>query len=231
VVSKVAKTIIKILLKGKVMLKIDNVKIYDLCESIVASGLPMQASYTESQFYEDVIGLDMAFDLNTHNITVPDLVKNNKHYKRACKLANNPSSSGHPNFLTGIQVSMNITAPVKWWEQWQRYHFQQIVSSQSTMHRLREMLKSDNPYIFDAGVNPEVVTWLVNNADKMTDEELAYNCPMGLHLTARVNLNYMQIRNIYHQRKMHKLKAWREFCDWVKTLPLAEEFILVGGEK
>jgi hypothetical protein len=205
---------------------VDNVKIYNLCESIVASGLPMQPTYDMLNFKAEVESLKTCFkDFSMWDVVDYDQIKDNKHYKRACKLASNPSSSGHCNFLTGIVVSMNITAPVKWWEQWQRYHFQQIVSSQSTMHRLRAMLDSDSPFTFDEVVSPDQIEWLKNNASELTDEELAYNCPMGLRLTAHVVTNYMQLRNMYQQRKHHKLQAWKEFCDFIDLFPLAKELI------
>ena len=194
-------------------MNIDNIRVYDLDEAILASGLPMLAEYDKKQLgYE----MHMLYKEN----------RNSKHFKRACKLANTPAGSGHGNFLSGILVAVNITATVKWWQQLQRYHFVQIVSSQSTMHRLRKMVE-ENTIRFNEKTDHLVIDVFMAMAENeyVTDEELAYSCPMGLELTARVTTNYLQLKTMYSQRKNHKLKEWREFCEWVETLPYAKEFI------
>jgi hypothetical protein len=195
-------------------MKIDNFRVYDLNESIVASGLPMLAEYDKKKI-----------DYDLHMLYKG--VINSNHFKRACKLANTPLGSGHGNFLSGILVSANITASVKWWEQFQRYHFKQIVSSQSTMHRLRKMVE-ENTISFNDKTDKNVINAFLDLAkdESVTDEQLAYSCPMGLELTARVTTNYLQLKTMYHQRKNHKLKEWHDFCDWVESLPCAKEFII-----
>ena len=164
-------------------MNITNVRVYDLEDSIVASGLPMLAEY-EAQTFDNQAELLFYSESKA--------IKENQHFKRACKLAANPAGSGHNNFLSGILVSMNITATVKWWEQFQRYHFKQIVSSQSTMHRLRRMVQ-DNSVQFNELTNPDIVNAFIRLAkdETVTDEELAYSCPMGLELTARITTNYL----------------------------------------
>ncbi len=207
-------------------MKIDNVKVYDLEESIIASGLPMKSEYNSDEF--NYLSSHCHHEIDKYiyvnkNETTNDI-------KRIIKLANNPIGSGHNNALSGILVSANITATVKWWEQFQRYHFKQIVSSMSTMHRLRKMIM-DNTIHFDEKTNKKVIDSFISliNDKNITDEELAYSCPMGIQLTARVNMNYLQIKTIYSQRKNHKLSEWSEdFCGWVKTLPLSKE--LITGE-
>jgi hypothetical protein len=174
----------------------------------------MQAMYSEKAFANEVY-------------TQYRNGMNSSHFKRAVKLANTPMGSGHGNFLSGILVSINITASVKWWEQFQRYHFKQIVSSQSTMHRLRQMLECKTISFSDKTVSVFVENYMRTCIhSNLTDEELAYSCPMGLELTARVTTNYLQLKTMYHQRKNHKLKEWHDFCNWVETLPYAKEFIV-----
>lgn len=196
-------------------MKISNVKVYDMVESIVASGLPKMAEYDEKWIVNETINLH-----NCEDIT------DNPHFKRACKLAANPPGSGHNNFLSGIVVSMEVTATVKWWEQFQRYHFKQIVSSMSTMHRLREMMQKGT-IRFNENTDQMVIYAFMAmiHDENVTDEQLAYSCPMGLELTARITTNYLQMKTIYNQRHNHKLQEWHTFCDWIKTLPFAEEFI------
>jgi hypothetical protein len=200
-------------------MKIDNVKVYDLEESIISSGLPMLSDYDESVFESRTLGL--TFDAD------------NVHFKRACKLAANPAGSGHNNFLSGILVAMNVTATNVWWMQMERYHFVQIVSSQSKMHRLRKIIE-ENTFtypsdIIDLSAFSDVMQRTGTKDDgtpRYSDEELVYRCPMGLELTARITTNYLQLKTIYNQRKNHKLQEWRDFCCEIEKLPFAKELII-----
>ena len=198
-------------------MNITNCKVYDLQESIVASGLPMLSAYDADEF------------LNASFSTLSDINADgtNKHIDRMERLSNTPMGSGHGNALSGILVSMNITATVKWWEQFQRYHFKQIVSSMSTMHRLRKMAK-EGTIQFHPNTSEAVKNEFIKmaNDDTVTDEQLAYSCPMGIMLTARITTNYLQLRTMLTQRSTHKLLEWHQFCDYVlNNLPLADKLL------
>lgn len=187
-------------------MNITAVKVYDLPESLVASGLPMCEQYSAKEFE------------TAAEFTTPI----DRDYQRAERLASMPDGSGHKTFLSGILVSMNVTATIKWWVQFQRYHHQQIVSSMSTMHRLRPMIFAGTAQ-FHNKVDEriiEVFNQLVKSG--ADDETIAYSCPAGLELTARVSTNYLQLRTMYIQRKNHKLTEWREFCKWIETLQCHE---------
>jgi hypothetical protein len=198
-------------------MKIDNVRIYDLEECIAASGLPMLSAYDEMEFTENVaqIKIDLARE------------QKNKHLTRADKLASSHSASGHCNFLKGILVACNVTGTQAWWIQAGRYSHFVIDSSMSKMHRLKSMNLETCCHPKTPEISREEVEKLVALDDI---ESLIYACPMGLELTARVNTNYMQLRIMYHQRKAHRLSEWHTFCDWVASLPLANEFIVSNGE-
>lgn len=208
-------------------MKISNVKIYDFEESIVASGLPMMAEYSEQWIVNEIINLR-----NCEDIT------ENPHFKRAIKLANTPPGSGHSNYLSGIVVSMDVTATQVWWMQMERYHFVQIVSSQSKMHRLRQMMNWHDEIGAESCFHKKVfengVTLLkdlaADESGEFDDADLAYNCPMGFELTARITTNYLQLKTIWNQRHNHKLEEWKDFCGRIECLPFAKEFI-IGGDK
>lgn len=197
-------------------MKISNIKIYDFEESIVASGLPMMAEYDGKWIAAEI-----------ENLAMCENVEDNPHFKRACKLAANPAGSGHNNFLSGIVVSMNVTATNVWWMQMERYHFVQIVSSQSKMHRLEKMAEGGN---IDSHCHPDTRFDGSVYDEGMSFEELVYSCPMGLELTARITTNYLQLKTIWNQRHNHKLEEWRDFCGRIESLPFAKEFI-IGGDK
>ena len=60
---------------------------------------------------------------------------------------------------------------------------------------------------------------------------MVYNIPLGFELTAGMITNYRCLRNIYFQRRNHRLQEWQVFCDWIETLPMADKLITVGYNK
>lgn len=207
-------------------MEVTNTNVYNLAEALVASGLPMNADFNAENFHENVNRLyeaNVMFDeeYNGHPTHLSEI-------KRAIRLVNaGDDNSGHKNFLTGILVSFNVTASNVWWMQFERYHFIQIVSSQSKMHKLKQLAFNDNATrLLDDDTVQRIKDDIELYEDGVINEEnLIYSCPMGLQLTAHCTTNYMQLRTIYKQRKSHKLPEWKKFCDWIKTLPYAEEFI------
>ena len=185
-------------------MKVTNWKIYDLEESILASSYPMRTD-TENKDVEP------------------------KDIERAIKLAN-AKGGGHNQFLSGIVVSFDLTCSNKMWVELERYRFITFVSSQSTMHRIA---KFDLESSYNEYVDPRIIQ--VMQTLKETYElnptpdnylRLLYNNPAGFELTARLTTNYRCLRNVYEQRKNHRLPEWREFCKWIETLPYAKELII-----
>ena len=192
-------------------MKIENVKIYDLEESIIASGYPMKTSIEMRQMDE-------------------------KDLKRAEKLsiASVNDNGAHGQFLTGIRVAFDLTFSNKAWVEAERYRFLEFVSSQSTMHRIT---KFDLDKQYNEYVDPRVINIMkekVEEYNSMEDSpekvkkylEILYTNPAGFELTARLTTNYRCLKNIYMQRKNHRLPEWREFCSWIESLPYAKELIL-----
>ena len=212
-------------------MKVENVKVYDLEESLVASGYPMRTD-TELK------------DLEEKDIS------RGKKLVDASKMGN----GAHAQFLTGIRVNFDLTCSNKMWVEAERYRFLEFVSSQSTMHRIikfdlnkayneyvdpriieimKEKLKAYNDYCLEisGGLIPQdqrIIEEIENKKKKMY-LEILYSNPSGFELTARMATNYRCLRNIYLQRKDHRLPEWREFCKWIETLPYAKELI-TGGE-
>ena len=205
---------------------VNNVKIYDLDECLVAAGYPMRTVAEQHPVTEQ----DKNRGLN--------LVK-----------ATKDGNTAHSQFLTGIRVNFDLTCSNKMWVEAERYRFLEFVSSQSTMHRItkfdldqaynkyvdkriieimKEKVKEYNAFIEvreAAKGYPEIVAEL-NRILKEMYLEILYSNPAGFTLTARMTTNYRCLRNIYKQRKDHRLPEWREFCKWIETLPYAEEFLI-----
>lgn len=180
---------------------ISNVNVYGITESILASGYPKTTDISEAQY----------------------------SIERAGKLSSCKSGTGHDCFLKGIIVQADISAPSYWWPQFQRYHFADIISSQSKMHCLSkfDVSKMCNEYV-DAEVIQILKRYIsLYNTDKSLHNFMLMvsNVPMGLKLVARITTNYLQLKTIFIQRRGHKLPEWKQFCDWIMTLPLSKELI------
>lgn len=197
------------------MVKITNVKVYDLHESVIACRNAFrteQVEYTDEEF--------------------------EKSLPRAIQLANTPSGSGHQNFLKGIRVSFDIKYPNYFSPELQRYNFVDIVSSSSKMHKLKNMDMDAcfNEYVTEQSKQQMKELLAQYNKDKSYESfmRLLSNCPQGIELFMRCSTNYLQLRTIYKQRKTHRLiEDWQEgFCqDFIEKLPYFNEFISGNYEK
>lgn len=195
-------------------MKLTDVSVYGLHEALVASGLPMKSVYNADQFAEE-----------TEQCC---LNEKNNNFTRGIKLGTVPTGTGHDSFLKLINVQMNITTSIKVWTEMQRYHFFDIGSSQSTMHRAAVMNIKECCNSFVDNRIIDILNELQDqyNSELITFEQFVYNLPVGFELTARVTTNYLQLKTIYHQRKNHKLKEWRDFCEVLKTLYFFKELCL-----
>lgn len=178
---------------------VSNTRVYGFDESIKASKYPMAT--------------------NTEDCTV-------EITERQRTLAYSPKGEGNDNFLCGIIVQFDLTFTVKAWTEAERYHFFDIVSSQSTMHRISKF-ELDGQYIDYVdkriiGIMNELKDRYNASKDPNDYLRLLYSNPCGFRLTAAMTTNYRQLKTIYSQRRHHRLPEWREFCEWVESLPHSE---------
>lgn len=191
--------------------KIDNYDVYDLKESLQAAAYSYQT------------------EVKTGPLGEKDIL-------RGEKLGPAKPGTGHNSFLKGITVCADITAPLYWWKQFQRYHFADIVSSTSTMHTILKM-HLDDMCVKETNIEVmQIVQKMIDryNKDKeigVSEEELKKlwrsiiaSCPSGLCLTARITTNYLQLQTMWFQRHNHVLDEWHIFCAWAETLPYFEKF-------
>lgn len=191
------------------MVKITNVRVYDLKESVIACRNPFrteQVEYSDEEF--------------------------EKSLPRAIQLANTPNGSGHQNWLKGVRVSFDIKYPNYFSPELQRYNFVDIVSSSSKMHKLKNMDMDAcfNEYVTEQSKQQMKELLVQYNKYKSYESfmRLLSNCPQGIELFMRCSTNYLQLRTIYKQRKSHRLiEDWIEgFCqNFIEKLPYFNEFI------
>ena len=157
--------------------------------------------------------------------------------KRLCQAG----SSEHAKFLRQIEVWVNITAPRFWWTEFDTYKIGTTANSQSTMHTLMRdgIQEKDLYFIFgeDEDANEAVRNYLkeignlialcktldVGDIKEQYFEKIKAMLPEGFIQTRMVSLNYEVLRNMYRQRKGHRLSGWNtDFVNWIHTLPVSE---------
>ena len=197
------------------MKPLNNIKVYDLDESMRAAGYPMRTDLNE----------EFNFD---------------KDWGRAKRLTKaSKFNPAHAQFLTGIVVNFDLTFSNKAWVEAERYRFLNFVSSQSTMHCITKFgLRAQcNEYVDERII--AIVQEYIDLYNSLTaqDEEtiefkknlylkILYNIPSGFQLTARMTTNYRCLLNIYNQRHDHRLPEWREFCNQLlEELPFFKELV------
>lgn len=208
---------------GMKMEVITNYRVYDLEETLVASGYAMIEEYDVSKVSSEVRELELLDD------------ENNKHYKRALKLAKAPLNSGHVSFAKGIVVNMDITFTNKEFIELQRYHFIDIITGMSTMHRISKFNLEEAFIDYTDPVIVERLKELQTQYNETKSKEdylkLLYSTPAGLLMTGRVTTNYLQLMNIWSQRHNHRLPLWRQFCEeLIEKLPLFKELLIANGQ-
>ena len=160
----------------------------------------------------------------------------------------------HRKFLRQIMVSVDITAPLYWWKEFDTYKVGTTANSTSTMHKLastpitRDCFEMDDycgDLVYFTYDGDSLIDYTVNDImnniiedleqlrqkynetkDKRYWKELIRLLPNGWLQTRTVTMNYENLRAMYHQREYHKLTEWHAFCDWVKSLPYADELII-----
>lgn len=155
------------------------------------------------------------------------------------------AGTDHRKFLRMINVTMDITAPLYWWKEFDTYKVGTVRNSCSTMHKIaeKEFTLDDFSHehllddIIDGFVIPTctlaVIIEALNAArdlylktnDKQYWWQMIQLLPSSYNQKATVQLNYEVLLNMYHSRKNHKLDEWVDFCKTIKTLPYMEEFI------
>ena len=188
-------------------MKIENLQVYDLTESLIASGFAMRTEVDS---------------------TLPPTEKDIKRGLNLVKASN--GNGAHAQWLTGVRVAMDLTCTNKMWVEAERYRFLEFVTSQSTMHRISKfnLDKQCNKYVDNEIINI-VEDLQINYINDPTPEnylKVLYNVPAGFEITARVTTNYRCLLNIYVQRHDHRLPEWREFCQYlIDELPFFKEIV------
>lgn len=145
----------------------------------------------------------------------------------------------HRKFMRQIFVTMDITAPMYWWKEFDTYKIGTVANSTSTMHKITSMpfdishFSTDKMTDTTLQVMQTLIDYLehlrkqfIETKDKQVWYDIIQLLPSSYNQMRTCTMNYENLVNIYHARKNHKLDEWHTFCDYVKTLPYAQELII-----
>ena len=218
------------------MIKIENTQVYGFEAATRGMRNPMN-SWEKSDSYHE----DDAFVLGKNDLALmKSLVK---------------AGSDHSKFMRMINVTMDITAPLYWWKEFDTYKVGTVRNSCSTMHKIhaKEFTLDDFSHEHLFGIEKDdrdvceplgVLNIVIDALNLWRNEYLSNNklynekacwwqmiqlLPSSYNQRATVQLNYAVLRNMYKSRKDHKLDEWHTFCEWVESLPYSE--IITGGNE
>lgn len=152
------------------------------------------------------------------------------------KLMKSLSKAGndHGKFLRMITVTVDITAPLYWWKEFDTYKVGTVANSCSTMHKIhaKEFTMDDfsHEHLYDIELLESIVNYLNIQRHFYLDEkskshwwQMIQLLPSSYNQKRTVQLNYQVLKSMYFARRNHKLDCWRTLCDWVLTLPYFKE--------
>jgi len=179
----------------------------------------------EQGIHETLMGLGLSYGL-TSNIDLLDLIYDVELIKKLLKVTITLAFKGlgHSKFLESIQMWIDITAPIFWWNQFDTYRVGISKQSESKMHTILKV-KEFTSDMFELGLEDPDLDHLNDLLDRKQFEQLINDLPQGFLQRRIVNLNYKTLQNIVQQRKSHKLAQWKEFVSEIEKQSLYPEFL------
>ena len=154
------------------------------------------------------------------------------------------AGSDHRKFIRQIFVSVDFTAPLYWWKEYDTYKVATVANSTSTMHKIaskpftlddfsheRMNTQAQEALAHTVSVLEDLRKDYLETKDKETWYSMIQLLPSSYHQVRTCTLNYETLMNIYYARRNHKLDEWHTVCDWIASLPYAKELILAVEEK
>lgn len=150
------------------------------------------------------------------------------------------AGNDHRKFLRMVFVSVDITAPLYWWKEYDTYKVGTVANSTSTMHKIHSKPFSREDFSCDRmsekalacldnviNVLEETRLEFIETKERAHWDDLIQLLPSSYNQTRTCTMNYENLINMYYARKNHKLPEWHEFCNWIESLPYAKEWILI----
>ncbi len=205
------------------MIKIERTSVMNIDNAIRGARNPMNSWAKSDSFYDEegnfVMGeVDLDFG------------------KRLCQ-----AGGDHRKFIRQIFVSVDITAPLYWWKEFDTYKVGTVANSCSTMHKIHTKAFERDDFSHDrldeggllaldaviAYLESERQKFNADKSDRQPWHNMIQMLPSSFNQMRTVTLNYENLINIYYARRYHKLAEWHTLCEWIESLPYANELILV----
>lgn len=204
------------------MLKVERITVMNMENALRGARNPLNSWARTDSYYAE----DGSFVLGENDLAL------------AHRLA--AAGSDHRKFLRQIFVSMDITAPLYWWKEFDTYKVGTVANSCSTMHKIhsapftREDFSHDRLSEGALAVLDGTIAFLEESRQKYNEtkdksfwHDMIQLLPSSYNQLRTVSLNYEVLINIYYARRNHKLAEWHTLCDAIASLPYAKELILV----
>jgi len=205
------------------MLKTERVTVMNLENAVRGARNPMNSWARSDSFYNE----KGEYVLGENDLSLA---------VRLCK-----AGTDHRKFIRQIMVSMDITAPLYWWKEFDTYKVGTVANSTSTMHKIHAKPFSRDDFSCDRldegglAMLDSIITYLesersrflLNKEDRRSWHNMIQILPTSYNQMRTVSLNYENLINIYYARRNHKLPEWHILCDWIMTLPYASDLIAI----
>jgi hypothetical protein len=234
------------------MIKIENISVFNFDNALRGARNPLE-SWDKSDFY-NTLGMarertDKDYELVCSAVRDGNILKYGNSIimgKNDLKLIQKLvlAGSDERKFMRQIFISMDITAPLYWYKEFDTYKIGTVANSTSTMHTIHKKPISLDMFSIDIKntesaeeiVINEYIEMLENlrqsylNENSVETKKEAWRLliqllPSSFNQMRTVTMNYENLRNMYFTRRHHKLNEWREFCSVIETLPYAKELI------
>lgn len=202
------------------MLRVDKTAVMNMENALRGARNPLNSWARSDSAYGD----DGRYQLGENDLSL------------AMRLAR--AGSDHRKFMRQIFVSVDITAPLYWWKEFDTYKVGTVANSTSTMHKIHARPFSADDFSCDR-MNGDARTCLdgviacleqlrqqyLQTKDKEIWYSMIQLLPASYEQMRTVTMNYENLVSMYYARKDHKLAEWHVFCDWIASLPYARELI------
>ncbi len=208
------------------MIKLERTSVMNLENAMRGARNPMN-SWARS---------DSGYDENGNYILGPNDIDLAKRLVKA--------GTDHRKFIRQIFVSVDITAPMYWWKEYDTYKVATVANSTSTMHKIHSKPFEEADFSTDhiseearehflkyVAYMEEVRLKFIENKDKALWYNLIQLLPSSYNQLRTCTLNYETLANIYNARKHHKLEEWHTMCEWIEGLPYAADLVCYKEEK
>ena len=208
------------------MIKLERISVMNFENAIRGARNPLNSWDKSDSYYDD----QGNYVLGENDLSL---------VRRLCR-----AGSDHRKFIRQIFVSVDITAPLYWWKEFDTYKVGTVANSTSTMHKIqakqfsREDFSSDRLSESGLAALDALIVYLeecrvkfCETKDRAYWHDMIQLLPSSYNQMRTVTMNYENLVNIYYARRSHKLAEWHEFCDMILSLPYACDIVTPDEDK